>query len=92
MRYRYLRNDVAGFNEALADAVRRHKEYWTADEDRTHNILGDVTGDAEDSGLDQDRRKPEPALGIRRAALSPPTPWFRPGAPGCGSCRRSGRH
>lgn len=30
--YRYLRNDPAGFNEALADAVRWHKEYWTADE------------------------------------------------------------
>ncbi|MFJ5227953.1 immunity 49 family protein [Streptomyces sp. NPDC088400] len=40
--YRYLRNDVAGFNEALADAVRWHKEYWTADEDRTHNIQGVV--------------------------------------------------
>ncbi|MFE4058334.1 immunity 49 family protein [Streptomyces sp. NPDC059096] len=40
--YRYLRNDVAGFNEALADAVRWHKEYWTADEDRTLNIQGVV--------------------------------------------------
>ncbi|WP_327263699.1 immunity 49 family protein [Streptomyces sp. NBC_01232] len=42
MIYRYLRNDPAGFNEALADAVRWHKEYWTADEDRAHNILGVV--------------------------------------------------
>ncbi|WP_405679183.1 immunity 49 family protein [Streptomyces sp. NBC_00868] len=42
MFYRYLRNDAAGFNEALADAVRWHKEYWTADEDRTQNILGVV--------------------------------------------------
>lgn len=42
MFYRYLRNDAAGFNEALADAVRWHKEYWTADEDRAHNILGVV--------------------------------------------------
>ncbi|MFE9633191.1 immunity 49 family protein [Streptomyces sp. NPDC006463] len=42
MLYRYLRNDAAGFNDALADAVRWHKEYWTADEDRTHNILGVV--------------------------------------------------
>ncbi|MFJ4903266.1 MULTISPECIES: immunity 49 family protein [unclassified Streptomyces] len=40
--YRYLRNDTAAFNEALADAVRWHKEYWTADEDRTQNILGIV--------------------------------------------------
>lgn len=40
--YRYLRNDAAAFNEALADAVRWHKEYWTADEDRTQNILGIV--------------------------------------------------
>ncbi|MFJ3962512.1 immunity 49 family protein [Streptomyces sp. NPDC090036] len=42
MLYRYLRNDPVGFNEALADAVRWHKEYWTADEDRAHNILGVV--------------------------------------------------
>ncbi|MFG3495849.1 immunity 49 family protein [Streptomyces sp. NPDC047928] len=42
MLYRYLRNDVAGFNDALADAVRWHKEYWTADEDRAENILGIV--------------------------------------------------
>ncbi|MFF8787788.1 immunity 49 family protein [Streptomyces sp. NPDC015125] len=40
MLYRYLRNDAAGFNDALADAIRWHKEYWTADEDRTENILG----------------------------------------------------
>lgn len=40
--YRYMRNDAAGFNEALADAVRWHKEYWTADEDRTLNIEGVV--------------------------------------------------
>ncbi|MFD4242594.1 immunity 49 family protein [Streptomyces sp. NPDC058525] len=42
MLYRYLRNDPAGFNEALADAIRWHKEYWTADEDRTENTLGIV--------------------------------------------------
>lgn len=42
MLYRYLRNDAAGFNDALADAVRRHKEYGTADEDRTQNIQGVV--------------------------------------------------
>ncbi|MEU9122807.1 immunity 49 family protein [Streptomyces sp. NPDC048506] len=42
MLYRYLRNDAAGFNDALADAVRWHKEYWTADEDRAQNIEGVV--------------------------------------------------
>ncbi|MFJ6011674.1 immunity 49 family protein [Streptomyces sp. NPDC092952] len=42
MFYRYLRNDTAGFNEALNDALRWHKEYWTADEDRTENITGAV--------------------------------------------------
>jgi hypothetical protein len=42
MLYRYLRNDAAGFNEALADAVRWHKEYWTADKDRAQNIQGVV--------------------------------------------------
>ncbi|MFC9812169.1 immunity 49 family protein [Streptomyces virginiae] len=42
MLYRFLRKDPAGFNEALADAVRWHKEYWTADEDRMQNIHGVV--------------------------------------------------
>ncbi|MEV8454888.1 immunity 49 family protein [Streptomyces sp. NPDC052095] len=42
MFYRYLRNDTAGFNETLNDALRQHKEYWTADEDRTENITGAV--------------------------------------------------
>ncbi|MFF9573574.1 immunity 49 family protein [Streptomyces sp. NPDC014685] len=42
MYYRYLRNEAAGFNEALNDAIRWHKEYWTADEDRTQNIEGVV--------------------------------------------------
>lgn len=42
MFYRYLRNDAAGFSEALNDALRWHKEYWTADEDRTQNIEGVV--------------------------------------------------
>ncbi|MFJ6004306.1 immunity 49 family protein [Streptomyces halstedii] len=38
--YRYLCDDAAGFNEALHDALRRHKEYWTANEDRTQNSKG----------------------------------------------------
>ncbi|MFJ6011676.1 immunity 49 family protein [Streptomyces sp. NPDC092952] len=42
MFYRYLRNDTAGFNEALNDALRWHKEYWTANEDRTQDITGAV--------------------------------------------------
>ncbi|MFE7462783.1 immunity 49 family protein [Streptomyces sp. NPDC057499] len=42
MFYRYLRNDTAGFNEALNDALRWHKEYWTASEDRTEDIGGVV--------------------------------------------------
>ncbi|MFF2726516.1 immunity 49 family protein [Streptomyces sp. NPDC058008] len=42
MFYRYLRNDTEGFNQALNDALRWHKEYWTADEDRTQNIEGVV--------------------------------------------------
>ncbi|MCK8679481.1 immunity 49 family protein [Streptomyces lichenis] len=42
MLYRYLRNDSAGFNDALADAINWHKDYWTADEDRTENIHGVV--------------------------------------------------
>ncbi|MEU6059793.1 immunity 49 family protein [Streptomyces sp. NPDC047097] len=43
MLYRYLRNDPVGFNDALADAINWHKDYWTADEDRIENIHGVVT-------------------------------------------------
>jgi hypothetical protein len=32
--YRYLREDHAQFNEALVDALRWHKEYWSADDER----------------------------------------------------------
>ncbi|MFJ3187025.1 immunity 49 family protein [Streptomyces halstedii] len=37
-----MRNDAAGFNEALDDALRWHKKYWTANEDRTQNVEGVV--------------------------------------------------
>lgn len=40
--YRYLRRDAEGFNAALADALRWHKEYWSADADRAENIEGIV--------------------------------------------------
>ncbi|MFE5718243.1 immunity 49 family protein [Streptomyces erythrochromogenes] len=42
MLYRFLRRDITGFNESLADALRQHKEYWTADEDRKVVIHGVV--------------------------------------------------
>ncbi|MEV2243763.1 immunity 49 family protein [Streptomyces sp. NPDC049970] len=42
MFYRYLHNDAEGFNQALNDALRWHKAYWTANEDRTQNIEGVV--------------------------------------------------
>ncbi len=32
--YRVIRQDAAEFDKALGDALRWHKEYWTADEDR----------------------------------------------------------
>ncbi|MFB9464307.1 immunity 49 family protein [Streptomyces cinereospinus] len=32
--YRAIRRDPSEFNKALADALRAHKAYWTADEDR----------------------------------------------------------
>ncbi|MEW2067464.1 immunity 49 family protein [Streptomyces sp. NPDC007346] len=41
--YRYLRRDTEGFNTALADALRWHKEYWTADTDRLESIEGAVS-------------------------------------------------
>lgn len=41
--YRYLRRDTEGFNTALADALRWHKEYWTADADRLESIEGAVS-------------------------------------------------
>jgi hypothetical protein len=33
-----LREDREKFNEALVDALRWHKEYWTASDDRAINI------------------------------------------------------
>ncbi|GGO53669.1 hypothetical protein GCM10012287_40870 [Streptomyces daqingensis] len=38
--YRYLRGDHAQFNAALSDALRWHKEYWTADDDRAMSSDG----------------------------------------------------
>ncbi len=38
--YRYLREDHEKFNEALVDALRWHKEYWTASDDRAINSDG----------------------------------------------------
>ncbi|MGW7366466.1 immunity 49 family protein [Streptomyces sp. NPDC054841] len=38
--YRYLRQDHEEFDIALADALRWHKEYWTATEDRAMSTDG----------------------------------------------------
>lgn len=38
--HRYLREDHVGFNEALAQALEMHKEYWSANDQRA----GDPTG------------------------------------------------
>jgi hypothetical protein len=38
--YRVIRLDPPEFNHALADALRRHKAYWTADEDRATSADG----------------------------------------------------
>jgi hypothetical protein len=40
--YRFLRQDVQGFNQALAEAVELHKAYWTADQKRTDSPSGMV--------------------------------------------------
>ncbi|WP_307813320.1 immunity 49 family protein [Streptomyces sp. N35] len=40
--YRYLRGDHAQFNEALVDAVKWHKSYWAAEDDRAINSDGFV--------------------------------------------------
>ncbi|MFG2379963.1 immunity 49 family protein [Streptomyces avermitilis] len=40
--FRYLRQDHEQFNSALTDALRWHREYWTADEERTTNPDGYV--------------------------------------------------
>ncbi len=40
--YRFLRQDVTGFNQALAEAVELHKAYWTEDDDRTDDPSGMV--------------------------------------------------
>lgn len=38
--YRVIRRDPAEFNAALSDALRWHKEYWTADEARADSAQG----------------------------------------------------
>ncbi|MER5432954.1 immunity 49 family protein [Streptomyces sp. NPDC002588] len=38
--YRVIRRDPAQFNKALTDALRWHKAYWTADEDRATSADG----------------------------------------------------
>jgi hypothetical protein len=38
----FLRQDVQGFNQALAEAVELHKAYWTSDEDRVKDPAGMV--------------------------------------------------
>ncbi|GCB46194.1 immunity 49 family protein [Streptomyces sp. NL15-2K] len=38
--YRVIRRDPAEFNKSLADALRRHKANWTADEDRATSADG----------------------------------------------------
>ncbi|WP_461028956.1 immunity 49 family protein [Streptomyces sparsus] len=40
--YRYFRQDHAGFNEALKQALELHKEYWTADEERATSLDGAI--------------------------------------------------
>ncbi|MEU1120919.1 MULTISPECIES: immunity 49 family protein [unclassified Streptomyces] len=40
--YRYLRGDHAQFNEALTDAIRWHKSYWSGDDDRAMSSEGYV--------------------------------------------------
>ncbi|UGQ13261.1 immunity 49 family protein [Yinghuangia sp. ASG 101] len=35
-----VRGDHDGFNQALADALRAHRTYWTADEDRAKSVGG----------------------------------------------------
>nr|WP_234426956.1 immunity 49 family protein [Streptomyces niger] len=41
--YRYLRGDREHFTEALVDALRWHKAYWTRDEDRSMSSEGLVS-------------------------------------------------
>jgi hypothetical protein len=38
--HRYLRQDRSSFDSALSEALNRHKEYWTADEDRASSSEG----------------------------------------------------
>ncbi|GAA0918677.1 immunity 49 family protein [Streptomyces thermoalcalitolerans] len=40
--HRFLRKDHDGFNQALAEALKLHKEYWTADEDRAKDPEGRI--------------------------------------------------
>ncbi|MFI5566472.1 immunity 49 family protein [Streptomyces sp. NPDC051740] len=56
--YRFVGRDAEQFNEALAQALELHKEYWTANEERRETSDGDIPLDvlalaclAHDAGL-----------------------------------------
>jgi hypothetical protein len=38
--YRYIARQPEQFNEALSDALRWHKEYWTQDQERSSSSSG----------------------------------------------------
>ncbi len=40
--YNYVRNNRAEFNEALAEALEMHRQYWAADEDRARKSSGRI--------------------------------------------------
>ncbi|MEV6678672.1 immunity 49 family protein [Streptomyces erythrochromogenes] len=40
MLHRIVRNDQAGFNQALATALQRHKDYWSSEESRAIDATG----------------------------------------------------
>lgn len=40
--YRFISQDPEKFNEALVEAIELHKEYWTADEERSEDLSGAV--------------------------------------------------
>ncbi|MGW7252981.1 Imm49 family immunity protein [Streptomyces sp. NPDC054834] len=42
LRYRFVSQGPAKFNEALAQAVQFHKAYWTADSEREESGDGDI--------------------------------------------------
>lgn len=71
MFHRILRNDQAGFNQALATALQWHKDYWSSEESRAIDAMRPRRPRPARHGLHRPRRRHRDRGGIRVPAHRP---------------------